>query len=226
MEIHEFKRILEIGLGRAILFLQTNDATPYRDVILDACLHDTRYDNQAENRRSVYLFDVIKHTTAQVFFRDRIIQALRNASDPNAYDTLQLDGLATRLAEQGDQEARQLVYDHFVAHLTSDEWGDMSRINDLISLDGTDGFLFAAEHLGRLVLADSDYELLHWFPLREEDWDTDERTYWEAAIQRAENNPYLAAYVTFEQERRTSRSAAKTKDVHRSPRRRIGWRCN
>ncbi|HEX3051238.1 MAG TPA: hypothetical protein VHP83_11325, partial [Aggregatilineaceae bacterium] len=214
MQVSEFKRILEIGLGRAILFLQTHDATPYREAILEACLHDTRYDGQAESRRATYLFDVIAQTGFQEFYREPILQALEIASDPNTYDSLQLNDLATNFADQGDQAARRLVYDQFVAHLTSDDWGDVTRAHNLISLDGTDGFLFAVEQFGKRLPACSEQEPPYWFPSLEKNWDDDERTYWDAAIQRAADNPHLAAYVAFEQERRANQ---KTKTSRRKP---------
>jgi len=213
MEVSEFKRILEVGLGRAICYLQTHDVTPYRDVILDACLHDTRYDGQVESRRATYLFDVIAQTGFQEFYREPILQSMENASDPNTYDSLQLNDLATNFADQGDQAARQLVYDHFVAHLTSDDWGDVTRAANLISLDGTDGFLFVVEQFGKRLPACSEQEPPYWFPLSEEDWDDDERTYWDAAMQRAEDNPHLAAYVAFEQERRAHRKTNRRKPL-------------
>jgi hypothetical protein len=220
MEISEFKRILEIGLGRAVLYLQTHDAAPYREVILDACLHDTRYDHQTENRRSTYLFDVIQCTSIQAFFREKIIQASKNAADPNGSDALQLNGLLTRLARQGDHEARQLIYDAFVAHLTSDEWGDMERANDLMVLDGTDGFLFAAERFGALLPQAGERESFYEFPWKEADWDADERAYWEAVTRRAADNPHLAAYVAFEQDRRASRT---TEPPRRPPLSRVSY---
>jgi len=198
MQVSEFKRMLEIGLGRAILFLQTHDATPYREAILEACLHDTRYHSIMEYRRSTYLFEVITLTGFLEFFREPILQALRNSPDPNANDTDQLAGLATRFAEQGDQEARQLVYDHFVAHINSDNCNGFLRVHDLIVLDGIDGFLFAAEWFGKRLPKASEYSPLYFFPREDEEWDEDDRAYWDAAIARAADNPHVAAYVEFE----------------------------
>jgi hypothetical protein len=37
VEVSEFRRLLHIGLGRTVLYLQNHDSTPYRDVILEAC---------------------------------------------------------------------------------------------------------------------------------------------------------------------------------------------
>ena len=211
MEVSEFKRILEIGLGRAIRFLHTNDAAPYRDVILDACLHDTRYDPQAESHRRTYLFDAITLIGSPKFFRSPILQSLKNAPDPNTHDALQLYGLATRFAEQGDPEVRQLVYDHFVAHLTNHDWGDVVRAGSSISLDGVEGLLFAVEQFGKRLPACSERDPPYWFPPLEKDWDTDEHAYWNAAIQHAANNPYIAAYVAFEQERRAHTKTRSTR---------------
>lgn len=44
--VEEFARWLAHGLGRPILYLRDHDAEPYRDVILDACLHNRCYDWQ------------------------------------------------------------------------------------------------------------------------------------------------------------------------------------
>ncbi len=40
----EFARSLVSGRGNAVLHLQTHDAAPYREVILNACLHCVAYD--------------------------------------------------------------------------------------------------------------------------------------------------------------------------------------
>jgi hypothetical protein len=203
MEVQEFKRILELGLGRAITFLQTHDATPYHDVILDACLHDKRYERQFEYRRSTYLFDIINLTHAQSFFREQIIQALQNASDPNTDDALQLTGLVTRFAEQGDQEARKIVYDHFLKHVTSDEYGDGTRTDQLIDLDGVEGFLFAIEcYAEQLPDNPDDFAPPYHFPDRKKNWDDNDRAFWKAAVERAGDNPSVAAYVMLEEQRR------------------------
>ena len=202
MDVAEFKRVLEIGLGRAILHLQTHDAAPYRDAILEACLHDTRYDRQAEGPRNDYLFQTITLAGFRDAFREPLLEALRNAPEPDDYDTYQVNGLVCRYAEQGDSEARQLVYDHFVAHLTSDEWGDQVRADNLIRLDGVEDFLFAVERFGERLPEARECDPPYWFSGPEDKWDEDEHAFWDAAVQRAASNPALAAYVEYEQARR------------------------
>src|SRR5689334_15427590 len=40
LEVAEFRSLLEKGLGRTVLFLQSHDVAPYREQILHACTHD------------------------------------------------------------------------------------------------------------------------------------------------------------------------------------------
>jgi hypothetical protein len=48
MQLSQFEYTLKLGLGRPLVYLHTHDATPYHDVILDACLRNTSYDPQIE----------------------------------------------------------------------------------------------------------------------------------------------------------------------------------
>ncbi len=144
---------------------------------------------------------MISLTSDQQFYGDEILQALQNAVDPNDYDVLQLVGILTHFAKQGDHEAKQLVYDQFVTHIATDDWDALAQWNDLISLDGVDGFLFGAEKFGKLVLEQDDYDPPYRFEINEEDWDEEDRVYWNAAQQQAPQNPALAAYVAIEKSR-------------------------
>lgn len=155
MEVEEFKRILEIGLGRSILYLQTHDAAPYRDVILNACLHNTSYDPQVEGNRTEYMMDVIDLTGEKQVFRDRILEALANLTDEEStWDDLQLVDFARLFAQKGDQKARQILNTQFVANV---QQGSSLGADELIDLDGLQGFLFVAEKLGEKALSDPDF---------------------------------------------------------------------
>lgn len=197
MEPHEFSYILERGLGSAIMFLQQHDATPYRDVILDACLRDTRYDPQIESRRSPYLFDVIQLTGDPVFFRDRILDALDTLDDPDTRTAHQLNGLAAHFAKQGDAAAREAVIAQFTAHCTSeDEWSVYVRARDVIMIDGAQGALLVAEHIGALVNVQALPE--SWIPPVEfDDDDPEEQEFWAAVVREAAHNLTIATYVDY-----------------------------
>jgi hypothetical protein len=55
METREFKNAIALGLGRAVLHLLDRDVHPFREVILDACLHNKAYDPQVESSRAAYM---------------------------------------------------------------------------------------------------------------------------------------------------------------------------
>ena len=100
----EFERVLGLGLGRAILFLQQHDARPYRDIILRACTHWTGYDQQVEGTRTTYLRDVLHATGHERAFVGPILAALKNATSHR--DVTQLFYLALSFASDGYDEAR------------------------------------------------------------------------------------------------------------------------
>src|SRR4051794_649608 len=81
VEISEFRSLLEKGLGRAIVYLQTHDAAPFREVILHACTHDLRFDRQLEPSRGRYLFDLVQHTQEPEYYRERILASLQQPGE-------------------------------------------------------------------------------------------------------------------------------------------------
>jgi hypothetical protein len=148
MDVVEFERLLHIGLGRAILFLQKNDATPYREAILHACLHKVALDKQCEPSRATFMFDIIHLTDEVPFYREQIFAALPNTTD--MFDAEQLFNLSRLFAEQGDEDARQLMYDQLATNVA--ESGDDAGAYAIVKMDGLDGFLFVAEQLAKRSL--------------------------------------------------------------------------
>jgi hypothetical protein len=157
MDVQEFQHLLELGLGRAILYLRDHDARPYRDVILHACLHNLAYDKQCEGNRAEYLFDIIQLTGESEFYRERILTGLATLSDD--WDS-QLYDLARLFAQHGDAHARQVMYDTFAK--SSGE--DFYYGHTLIELDGLEGYLFVANCIGDQAVISEDlwiYRNLH-----------------------------------------------------------------
>lgn len=158
MEVSEFERIVRLGLGRAILTLKTDDPQPYRNVILDACLHDLGFDTQIEGSRAPYVFDLINLSDEPAYYRVQILSALRTETD--YWNLRQLFELARLFAQQGDREAREGMYARIAANATDTSLDlDISRVGaeEIVSLDGISGLLFVAEKLGERVLSDADY---------------------------------------------------------------------
>jgi hypothetical protein len=198
LQVNEFKHILDIGLGRAILALQQMDAAPYQVIILNACLHHTAFDAQI-NTRAEYMFDVVKATGNEAYYRDRILEAVKHhQSDPDAeyedYDVPHTFDLARLFAADGDSLARQTIYDVFLSGLSKDT-SNLTGAATIVKLDGIEGLVFVGTKLGELALADTTFEdddqLLH---LAEEN--SDKETVAKALEQAIATNPQLAAYIS------------------------------
>lgn len=139
LSVTEFHRILKQGLGRAILHLQHNDSAPYREVILDACLHNTAFDPQVEGTRAQYIHDVIRLTSDVEFYREQILTALLNSEQRN-WDEHHLLNQVMIFAKAGDENARHIIYDSLLNHPTSNPHCDF-----LIELDGINGLIALVE---------------------------------------------------------------------------------
>ncbi len=78
MEFAEFQRILNIGLGRAILYLQQHSASPYRDAILYAVPDmSPRSIGSWKADHADYLWEVIQLTGEPEFFKQRCWKRLQ-----------------------------------------------------------------------------------------------------------------------------------------------------
>lgn len=127
-----------------IVYLQNHDATPYRDLILHACLNNVAYNTQMEGDRTRYLIQIINLTRQVDFYREQILSATRSINkEIDRSDAGQLLRLVCEFALYGDTEARQLVYDVFNSNL-EDELG----AGEIVTMDKLAGFLHIAEKLG------------------------------------------------------------------------------
>ncbi len=57
MNENEFREALGAGLGRAMIYARDHDMRPFREVILDACLHCHANDPQCEGNRVGFMLD-------------------------------------------------------------------------------------------------------------------------------------------------------------------------
>ncbi len=151
MNVQEFEELLAKGLGRVVLYLRDHDSRPYHDSILHACLHNLAYDPQVEGDRATFMYDVVRCTKDQEFFRQRILQGLLEAH--HDWDVRQLFHFTRLYAEQGDTEARDAMYEKFTRDSAEEhiEGGD-----EIVRLDGISGLLFVANCIGDKLLSDSE----------------------------------------------------------------------
>ena len=135
-----------------VLFLRENDAAPFREAILDSCLHHRAFDRQTESYRTEYLFDIMQATGEPEFYAAHIRQAL--AEDNEGYSYGQLYELSARLAGNGDADARCAMYARFAREAPR---LDTTGTGDLVALDGLTGYLFVAEQFQQHPLPEEDY---------------------------------------------------------------------
>jgi hypothetical protein len=141
--LESFESWLRQGLGRAVTFLAEHREVPYRKAVLHACLHNVTYDAQLEEGRSEYLWMLIEHSGDRKFFRDAVLQHLRQPSQESEYEWSQIFYIAQQFATEGDSEMRQAMYSAFNL-LRFSEAGACSATS-LIHLDAWEGFVFAID---------------------------------------------------------------------------------
>jgi hypothetical protein len=142
LEVAEFKRILDIGLGRAILYLQTHDAAPYHEVILNACLNNTAFEPLTEGTRARYLYEVIQSTNDVPFYRKHTLKALMKSSPAwQNWDGQHLFDFATWFALRGDKGARRAITERFDLNAIT---GHTLGARNMIWLKGIIGFAHVA----------------------------------------------------------------------------------
>lgn len=185
----DFQDSFRRGLGRAVLFLQSHNAKPYREAILHGCSNFIGYDAQAEPSRAPYLFDIIQATGELEWYAPRIREMLTSGEEMDApWQVFELAGL---MAQDGDEQARQALYAAFTRDAARQ---DVSNGDVLIKLDGLDGYLFVVRQLLKNPLPEDDrwWEGVFLDKLEEKLGKEDAR----AGLERAcAADPELAAHV-------------------------------
>lgn len=152
----EFCRALRKGMGRAAAHLREHGSQGVEADILHACVNSLGYDPQCEGTRGEWLWRLLDSVGMKEVARPRILQALRDATaQSNTWTVSQLFVLAQLYAEQGDPEARQVIYDRFDQQFREDWQGR----DEIVSLDGLDGLVRVARVLGGRLLREPGYWL-------------------------------------------------------------------
>jgi hypothetical protein len=145
MDEAEFRRLLQFGLGRPILYARDHDVRIFRDVILDACLHCYAYDAQIEGTRASYMLDLLDFVPEKEFYCEAVLNALPGSGDD--YDAMQRFHFAACLALDGDERAKRLMYE---SYKPGPKMGEGIGI-EFVEMDGEDGLIFVAEKMGALI---------------------------------------------------------------------------
>ena len=120
--------------------------------LLDACLHDWRFDRSFEEYRGDWLWQLMKAVHVEGQFRAAIFEALNNLAED---DAAQLCQIAFHYATNGDEAFRSRLY-----KIVQDKpFADARYLGEeeIIRLDGGGAFLLALGIRGR-QLEDRDWE--------------------------------------------------------------------
>lgn len=143
---------LQKGLGRAVLWAQ-DGRWKDRDILLQACLHDQRYDRQCEESRGKWLWGIMEATGTTDAFREPILAAAGSIEDDVA--AVQLCEFCVEYARRGDERFRDRLRAIVAERPVSD--CPMLGVDGLIELAGEAGFVVAAERRGS-ELHDREWE--------------------------------------------------------------------
>ena len=147
LTLEKFCDALQKGLGRAVIQVREQSQDNAGDAILHACLHNLAYDPQCEGDRADWMLEIVELTNNEVFYHQRILEALPDVTD--VWDAQQLLELAAALARRGFPQARRAIYDKF----------ELQQFNEtclggcqIVLLNGIEGLLRVAEVIGARFL--------------------------------------------------------------------------
>lgn len=151
LSLDQLRAALQKGQGRAWLHVREHGGQgEVRQEVLHACLHNLTYDPQCEGSRVEWLLSLIDLTGVPHFYERRVLEALPEAKE--FWDADQLVELAAAFARRGSDAARRALY----GILRQRTFAESLGAEQLVDLDGLEGFLHVAEALGDRMLEDPD----------------------------------------------------------------------
>jgi hypothetical protein len=189
MDETEFRRLLILGLGRAILYTREHDVCAFRGMILDACVNCYAIDPQSEGTRADFMLDLVKGLPDFDFYRDGVLNALPNSGDD--WHAKQRFRFAALLAKSGDEQAKRLMYENFSPGPNN---GDGIAI-EFMNLDGMEGFIFAVEKMGQLLSDNPKNVDLGWLMSVATEC-LGEQEAWDALRNEAARNQFVQVYLS------------------------------
>ncbi len=187
MDESQFRHLLKLGLGRAILYAKDHGVQGFRNLILDACLHCYAYDPQQEGTRADYMLELVDLTPGKEFYHEAVLKALPRSGDD--WDALQRFRFAACLAFDGDDRAKQAMYQNYRPGPIMAEGIGIY----FMQMDEIKGFLFAAEKIGELIMATNEKVDLGWL-MGVAGEDLGEQEVREALCKAGTENPRIEMY--------------------------------
>jgi hypothetical protein len=135
----QLRDAVQKGLGRALLWARQG-LWQDKDILLNACLHDLRYDRQCEEARGPWLWGLMEAASLTNQFREAILATLPTVD--NGLAGKQLCQFCVLYARGGDDRFRYGLQE-IVTRKPDPTYPSLGEA-ELIDLDGEAGFAFAA----------------------------------------------------------------------------------
>lgn len=147
----QFRSALHKGQGRALMHFVQHGASGFEDLIIDFCIYNRAYDTQIECDRCDWLLRMIDAAGIEPIVVESILLGFSRCDelDPS-WSSWQLCRLAAMFARRGHSTARKALYGALQKSRSPDE---LFGLHAIIELDGADGLICVADHLGGLILA-------------------------------------------------------------------------
>lgn len=149
----QFLNSLKRGTGEAYLLTRDNPKIDFSSQLIKGTLKNFAYDGQSEGSRAKYIFDIIAISKQKDKIRKAVLQGIATEQN-DTWNLTHLFDLTKLFAQQGDNEARQAIYNRFLNNpIKGSDWVGYSEI---LELDGLKGMLFIAEKFGKYIEQNPD----------------------------------------------------------------------
>lgn len=149
----QFYDSLKRGTGEAYLIAKNNPSVDFSSYIIKGALTNFAYDGQSEGSRAQYVFDLISLSDNKEKIRKAILKGLASEQS-DTWSLTHLFDLAKLFAQQGDNEARQTIYDRFLNNTI--EGSDWVGFQEILELDGLKGLIYIADKFGKSIEQDPE----------------------------------------------------------------------
>lgn len=145
----EFKKSIKSGIGKAYWIALENQAIDFSKQIKEALLNRYCYDGQVDGHRAYYLYQII----SVIKHKEEIFNFVLNKLTENHEDWYvlhQLYGVASLLAQNGDERAKKVIRNRFKKEVElSYDWKGEDAI---LQIDGLNGLILIARLKGERLI--------------------------------------------------------------------------
>ncbi|WKL55816.1 hypothetical protein Q1W73_08855 [Asticcacaulis sp. ZE23SCel15] len=151
-----FEDALKKGMGKALRHVEACSDDGVEDIILKGCLENPVFDRQCNGGRGKWMMAVLSHARNPQVYYDEIIGALAAAEDD---DAAHLADLCLELALGGNIAAKNALYAKFVSDIENYQY----LSHHIVDLNGVEGLIFSASHIGHYLAENPEYREDNWF---------------------------------------------------------------